>query len=177
MFIGNGGSAAIANHQAIDFTNSGKFRAMTFNESSALTCIANDYGYDQVFAHPIRTFAEEGDMLVAISSSGKSKNILEGVKAACQVAYLLAHLVNFGFCLVFPVYYHLYVSLELFPFLVNYRFDNFFDLLAVYLLLLLRGLLKLLNRLLHVRLLAKVLHWRLLLCAHAWRVVWSVHAD
>ena len=82
MFIGNGGSAAIANHQAIDYTNNGGFKAITFNESSFLTCMANDYGYDQVFARPIRTFAEEGDALIAISSSGKSRNILEGVKAA-----------------------------------------------------------------------------------------------
>lgn len=82
IFIGNGGSAAIASHMAIDFWKNGGIKATAFNDSSLLTCIGNDYGYEHVFEKPIEMFAEAGDLLVAISSSGRSANILNGVKAA-----------------------------------------------------------------------------------------------
>jgi D-sedoheptulose 7-phosphate isomerase len=55
---------------------------MAFNDSSLLTCIGNDYGYEQLFEKPIEMFADPGDILMAISSSGRSANILNGVKAA-----------------------------------------------------------------------------------------------
>ena len=84
IFIGNGGSAAIASHQAVDYWKNGGLPAVTFNDSSLLTCISNDYGYERVFAEPIRQFAKSGDLLIAISSSGKSANILKGVEAARQ---------------------------------------------------------------------------------------------
>lgn len=76
IFIGNGGSAAIASHMSIDYWKNGGIGAMAFNDSSLLTCISNDYGYQYVFEKPIDRFACEGDLLVAISSSGKSANIL-----------------------------------------------------------------------------------------------------
>lgn len=57
-------------------------RAICFNDSSLLTCISNDFGYQYVFEKPIEMFAEKGDVLVAISSSGKSENILRGADAA-----------------------------------------------------------------------------------------------
>jgi len=82
MFIGNGGSAAIASHQAVDYWKNGGIRAMTFNDSSLLTCISNDYGYPHVFEKPVEMFAESGDVLIAISSSGRSENILRGCTAA-----------------------------------------------------------------------------------------------
>lgn len=82
MFIGNGGSAAIAAHGGIDFWKNGGIKAMCFNDGPSLTCIGNDYGYEFVFEKPISLFAEKGDILVAISSSGKSQNILNGAKAA-----------------------------------------------------------------------------------------------
>lgn len=82
IFIGNGGSAAIASHMAIDFWKNGGMKALAFNDSSLLTCVSNDFGYSHVFEKPIEMFAEEGDILFAISSSGKSENILRGVKAA-----------------------------------------------------------------------------------------------
>lgn len=81
IFIGNGGSSSIASHQAIDFFKNGGMRAICFNDSSLLTCISNDFSYQQVFEKPIEMFAEKGDVLVAISSSGKSENILRGVDA------------------------------------------------------------------------------------------------
>ena len=82
IFIGNGGSAAIASHQAVDFWKNGGIRAVSFNDTSLLTCISNDYGYEHVFEKPIEMFAESSDVLIAISSSGKSRNILRGVEIA-----------------------------------------------------------------------------------------------
>lgn len=82
IFIGNGGSAAIASHQAVDYWKNGKLEAIAFNDASLLTCISNDYGYEKVFAEPVRRFAKPGDILLAISSSGKSPNILQAAEAA-----------------------------------------------------------------------------------------------
>src|SRR3989338_3668879 len=82
IFIGNGGSAAIASHQAVDYWKNGGIASIAFNVASLLTCIGNDFGYERVFAEPILNFAAAGDLLVAISSSGKSPNILNAVSAA-----------------------------------------------------------------------------------------------
>ena len=82
IFIGNGASAAISSHMATDFWKNGGIRALAFNDSSLLTCVGNDYGYEQLFEKPIEMFSDPGDILLAISSSGKSANILKGVKAA-----------------------------------------------------------------------------------------------
>ena len=82
IFIGNGGSAAIASHMAIDFWKNGGMKAISFNDGPQLTCLGNDYGYKHVFEKPIDMFADAGDILIAISSSGKSENILLGVQAA-----------------------------------------------------------------------------------------------
>jgi D-sedoheptulose 7-phosphate isomerase len=82
IFIGNGGSAAIASHQSVDYWKNGGMRAIAFNDTSLLTCIGNDYGYQYVFEKPVEMFADDGDVMIAISSSGKSDNILNGVKAA-----------------------------------------------------------------------------------------------
>jgi D-sedoheptulose 7-phosphate isomerase len=82
IFIGNGGSASIASHMAVDFWKNSRIRAICFNDSAQLTCLSNDFGYRHVFEKPIEMFAEQGDVLIAVSSSGKSENILRGVKAA-----------------------------------------------------------------------------------------------
>ncbi len=82
FFIGNGGSAGIASHMAIDWTKNGGFNALAFNDGAYLTCLANDLGYDQVFALPLTRHARRGDLIFAISSSGRSPNILAAVEAA-----------------------------------------------------------------------------------------------
>lgn len=82
LFIGNGGSAAIASHMAIDYSKNGGMPALAFNDAAALTCLANDLGYEQVFAFQVRTHGRPGDVLIAISSSGRSPNILNAVDAA-----------------------------------------------------------------------------------------------
>ncbi|HAM59185.1 MAG TPA: phosphoheptose isomerase, partial [Candidatus Rokubacteria bacterium] len=83
---------AIASHQAVDYWKNGGMRAVAFNDPSLLTCVSNDFGYRHVFAKPIEMFADAGDALIAISSSGQSENILRGVEAArrarCRVITL-----------------------------------------------------------------------------------------
>ena len=89
IFIGNGASASISSHMSTDYWKNGRIRAISFNDSSLLTCISNDYGYQHVFEKPIEMFVDSGDILFAISSSGKSENILNGVleakKKKCHV--------------------------------------------------------------------------------------------
>ena len=82
MFIGNGGSAGIASHMAIDYSRNGGIRAVAFNDAAALTCLANDFGYENVFVKQIEMHAQAGDMLIAISSSGQSMNILKAADVA-----------------------------------------------------------------------------------------------
>lgn len=79
--VGNGGSAAIASHAVTDFVNMAKISAFTLHDSSLLTCMANDYGYEVAFARMLAMHAGEGDMLIAISSSGKSPNICNAVES------------------------------------------------------------------------------------------------
>lgn len=74
--IGNGGSAAIASHVANDFCNVAHLRAEAMLDHAVLTCFANDYGYDKVYSEQLRRVARSGDVLVAISSSGNSENIV-----------------------------------------------------------------------------------------------------
>ena len=85
IFIGNGGSAAIASHMAIDFSKNGGMPALCFNDAVALTCLTNDLGYEEAFSQPIRMLAKSNDVLVAISSSGQSRNIINAVKAAHSI--------------------------------------------------------------------------------------------
>ncbi len=83
--IGNGGSAAIASHQAVDLMRNAGIRAMAFNDSAMLTCIGNDFGYDKVFSKPLELLAMREDVLIAVSSSGQSKNILGAVEVAKSI--------------------------------------------------------------------------------------------
>lgn len=73
--LGNGGSASVASHAATDFMNVGKLKASTLHESSLITCMSNDYGYENAYARMISQMVEPGDVVIAISSSGKSLNI------------------------------------------------------------------------------------------------------
>jgi D-sedoheptulose 7-phosphate isomerase len=80
--IGNGGSAAIASHAVVDFINVAKIAAHTLHDSATLTCMANDYGYNNAFSKVLNITLKEEDILIVISSSGKSENIINAVKAA-----------------------------------------------------------------------------------------------
>ncbi len=80
--IGNGGSAGVASHATTDFFNVAKIRATTLHESSLITCMANDFGYENAYARMIRQMVKPGDIVIAISSSGKSMNIRNAAEEA-----------------------------------------------------------------------------------------------
>lgn len=82
IVVGNGGSAAIASHVAVDLTKNAGIRAVTFNEADLITCFANDFGYAEWLRKAIDYYGEPGDALIAISSSGRSENILNACHAA-----------------------------------------------------------------------------------------------
>lgn len=82
ILIGNGGSAAIASHHAIEFLKNGGIRALALNDPAALTCLSNDLGYANVFSEQMKMQGLPGDLLIAISSSGQSVNILKAVEVA-----------------------------------------------------------------------------------------------
>jgi len=92
IFVGNGGSAAIVGHMTLDFTKAGKTRSICFNDGPFLTMLGNDFGFENSFAEAINMHANKGDVLIAISSSGKSPNVLNAVAAAknkgCEVITL-----------------------------------------------------------------------------------------
>jgi D-sedoheptulose 7-phosphate isomerase len=83
--IGNGASASMASHFAADLSKNGRLHAQVFSDLSLITAISNDMGYEHVFAEPLRRRGRKGDMLVAISSSGRSPNILAAVDAADEL--------------------------------------------------------------------------------------------
>ena len=84
FFIGNGASASLASHFAADILKNGRIRTHLFTDLTLLTALANDEGYEQSFSLPLAWTMRRGDMLVAISSSGASPNILSAVEAAWQ---------------------------------------------------------------------------------------------
>ena len=82
LIFGNGGSAAIASHFSVDLTKNAKVRCLNFNEASLITCFANDFGFEHWAEKAIDYYGDEGDLLIAISSSGQSQNMINAVKAA-----------------------------------------------------------------------------------------------
>ncbi|MDP3255185.1 SIS domain-containing protein [Bosea sp. (in: a-proteobacteria)] len=82
FFVGNGGSAGICSHMATDYSKNGGIRSLALNDGSVLTCLGNDYGYEHVFSKQLEWHAEAGDIVVTISSSGRSQNILNAANMA-----------------------------------------------------------------------------------------------
>src|SRR5690242_13262869 len=82
MMVGNGGSASICSHMALDYWKNGMVKSTAFNDSSLLTAVSNDYSFAEVFSKTIEMFGEDGDMLYCISSSGKSANVLNEIGRA-----------------------------------------------------------------------------------------------
>lgn len=82
MVAGNGGSAAIASHVAVDLTKSVGVRAMSFNVPELITCFSNDFGYERWVEKAVGYYADPGDLVILISSSGKSPNILNAARLA-----------------------------------------------------------------------------------------------
>ena len=96
IFVGNGGSAAIASHMATDYLKNGRVRATAFNDPMVLTCLGNDLGYERIFEFQIDNHGEADDLLVAISSSGQSASILNAVAAARRRAAKVVTLSGFN---------------------------------------------------------------------------------
>ena len=82
MIFGNGGSDSIANHFASDISTNSKINCLNFNQTNLLTCLSNDYGFENWIAKSIEIFGKKGDLLICISSRGNSKNMLNAVKEA-----------------------------------------------------------------------------------------------
>ena len=80
MIFGNGGSAAIASHVSIDLTKNAGIRTTNYNEADLLTCFSNDYGYDLWSQKALEFYSKPGDVVVLISSSGNSMNIVNAAK-------------------------------------------------------------------------------------------------
>ena len=80
--IGNGASAAMASHMTADACKNGGLRAQAFNDASLLTATGNDLAFEQVFAVPLARFGRAGDLLITISSSGRSPNIVRALETA-----------------------------------------------------------------------------------------------
>lgn len=82
FFIGNGGSSAIASHMTADFMKNGGMNTYSLYDNAVMTCMGNDYGYAHVFSKPMGFLVSKEDLVVAISSSGNSENIINAIKAA-----------------------------------------------------------------------------------------------
>ncbi len=85
LIVGNGGSAAMASHVTVDLVKVAGVRAVNFNEADLITCFANDYGYENWVSQAIESYGDVDDVLIAISSSGMSKNIINAVRKAGEL--------------------------------------------------------------------------------------------
>jgi len=95
IIIGNGGSAAIASHVSIDLTKAANIRSINFNEASLITCFANDYGYEHWAEKAIEFYADKNDLIILISSSGQSKNIINAATKTRELGLNLVTLSGF----------------------------------------------------------------------------------
>lgn len=82
LIFGNGGSSAIASHFSIDLINKIGIRCLNFSDDALLTCFANDYGFHKWIYKAIDLFCDRNDVIIFISSSGQSKNMIEGINLA-----------------------------------------------------------------------------------------------
>jgi len=90
IILGNGGSSSIASHICEDLTKIYNKRAFTFSDSSLLTCYINDYGMKRAYVEFLKSFCSSNTLVILISSSGKSENIINSIK------YLEKNKINYG---------------------------------------------------------------------------------
>jgi D-sedoheptulose 7-phosphate isomerase len=96
ILAGNGGSAAMAAHVAVDFTKNSGIRAITFNEADLITCFANDFGYEHWIAKSIEYYSDPGDLVILISSSGKSPNVVNAAQISKKLGLKVATFSGFS---------------------------------------------------------------------------------
>lgn len=80
LLFGNGGSSSIASHISVDLVKACKINSLTFNEANLITCFANDYGYENWVKETLKNNSDSNDLVILISSSGKSKNMIKAAK-------------------------------------------------------------------------------------------------
>lgn len=96
MLAGNGASASIASHLATDFSKQGKVRAMAFNDANLITALGNDCGYENWIARALDFYADKGDVLILISSSGKSPNVVKAAQRGKELGLYVAAFTGFA---------------------------------------------------------------------------------
>ena len=96
ILFGNGGSASIVSHVALDLVNICNIKSIHFNEASLITCYANDYGYENSIKQSLTKFLEIGDVVILISSSGESKNMINAAKFLKKNKNLLVTFTGFN---------------------------------------------------------------------------------
>ena len=96
MLAGNGASASIASHLAADFSKQGGVRAVTFNDANLITALGNDCGYENWIAKALDFYADKGDVLILISSSGKSPNVVKAAHHAKELGLYVAAITGFA---------------------------------------------------------------------------------
>lgn len=94
-FVGNGGSAAIASHMTSDFKKNGNMKTGALLDASVITCFGNDFGYEHIYSKQLEQVGSEGDVLVAISSSGNSQDIVNAVSQAHKLGMRVITLSGF----------------------------------------------------------------------------------
>ena len=82
LFFGNGASASLCSHAATDFTKQAKITSIAFNDHNLITALSNDYGYDQWVCKALEYYSMQNDMVIFISVSGNSPNLVNGLKYA-----------------------------------------------------------------------------------------------
>ena len=96
LFFGNGGSCSICSHLMVDWIKAGGLRAYTPSDCSLITCFANDYGHDRWMAEALKATVSYGDIVIAISSSGESENIVNLAKECRDLGTILITLTGFS---------------------------------------------------------------------------------
>jgi D-sedoheptulose 7-phosphate isomerase len=95
IIAGNGGSAALASHVSVDFTKQGGVQAINFNEADLITCFVNDYGAENWIAKAIEFYSKKEDLAILVSSSGRSKNLVNAAKVSKQLGLKVVTLTGF----------------------------------------------------------------------------------
>jgi len=96
LLAGNGASASIASHLATDFSKQGGVRAMAFNDANLITALGNDCGYENWIAKALDFYADKGDVLILISSSGKSPNVVKAAQRGKELGLYVAAFTGFA---------------------------------------------------------------------------------
>ncbi len=95
LIFGNGGSASIAGHFTVDIIKNTKLNCINFSEQALITCFSNDYGYENWVTEALKKYSNKNDVVILISSSGKSKNMLKAANYALKSRLKLITLTGF----------------------------------------------------------------------------------